>query len=239
MNILTGVKQQLPQLPSVPNGGRGRLEVDIPYQAPDTVETRLGSIPSGYRTSSRGGPSGTTSFEEGNKEAANRYGSSDEVWRAQPTYNADGSAKLKAATEHLVAEPKSKVTTPLLWGLGGALGGGLAGAVVGLIGNFHPGIGVAVGAGVAALATGTLGYRNAAQDRVKLEWQETNIVEYNLTGYHHSISEITKEECSGFGKDRRCRTVNDGYRHRFSAVTDDKVVGTYFQPMVVHYNEKT
>lgn len=238
MNIQTGLKVQLPQLPSVPDGGKGRLEVDIPHQAPDTVETRLGSIPSDFRSSYRGGYSETVTFQDGHKEAANRYGSSDEVWRAQPTYNVDGSAKLKNTTTHLVAEPKSKVTTPILWGLGGALGGGLAGAIVGLIGNFHPGVGAAVGAGVAAVGVGALGYRNAAQDRVRLEWQETNIIDHDLRGYSLSVRELTKEECHGIGKDRRCHTVNDGYRHSFSPVINEKVVGTYFEPVVVHYAEK-
>jgi hypothetical protein len=239
MNIQTSLKlSTLPTLPTVPNGGKGRLEVDIPFQAPDTVETRLGSIPGNYETSYGYTKSETIRFEEGQKEATNRYGSSVEVWRAQPTYNADGSAKLKDASEHLVAEPKSKVTTPLFWGLGGAAGGAAVGAIVGLVANFHPGLGAAVGATVAGLAVGALGYRDADTDRVKLEWQETNIVDHNLTGYHYRVTEDTKEVCHGVGKDRRCHTETDDYEHRFSALIDEKIVGTYHQPVVVHYKEK-
>lgn len=237
MNIQTSVRQ-LPTLPTVPNGGKGRLEVDIPFQAPDTVETRLGSIPRGYDTSYGHTKRESIYFDNGVKEASNRYGSSTEVWRAQPTYNADGSAKLKDANEHLIAEPKSKVTTPLLWGLGGAAGGAAVGAIAGLLGHFSPGLGAALGAGVAGLAVGALGYRDADTDRVRLEWKETNIVEHNLTGYVYRVTEDTREECHGTGKDRRCHTVVDDYEHRFYPIIDEKIVGTYHQPVVVHYKEK-
>ena len=236
MNIQTSVR--LPQLPTVPNGGKGKLEVDIPYQAPDTVETRLGSIPRGFDTSYGYTKRERIYFENGYKEASNRYGSSVDVWRAQPTYNADGSAKLKGVTEHIVAQPKSKVTTPLLWGLGGAAGGAALGAVAGLIGSFSPGLGAAIGAGVAGVAVGALGYRDAVTDRVKLEWQETPIVDHDLKGYNYRVTEDTREECTGTGKDRRCRTVTDDYEHRFSPIIDEKIVGTYHKPVVVHYKEK-
>jgi hypothetical protein len=72
---------------------------------------------------------------------------------------------------------------------------------------------------------------------VRLEWQETNITEKELTGYIHDVDEDTRYVCHGFGKDRQCRWEVDDYEHTFSPIVEEKTVGTYFRPVVVHFKE--
>ena len=234
MQIST-TKRNLPQLPQPPNDGRGRLEVDLTYEAPDTIETRLGSIPADYESWTGWERTERIYFRDGHKEASNPYGRSQTIWRAQPTYNQDGSARLKEVTRTIVAEPKSELTTPLLWGAGAGLAGGIAGAVVGLATGTDPGVGAVIGAGLGAVAGGVYGYHDANTDRVRLEWQETNITEKDLVGYIHDVDEDRRYVCHGYGKDRHCRWETDDYEHDFRPIIESTVVGTYHRPVVVHY----
>lgn len=236
MNIAT---TKLPPLPQPPNGGRGSLKVDIDYSKADTVETRLGSIPADYDSWSGWEGRERIYFRDGNKEASNRYGRSVNIWRAQPTYNPDGSPRMKDVTETIVAKPKSSVTTPILWGAAGAAVGGLVGAIVGGLSGFSPGLSASVGAGLGVLGGGAFGYNDAQTDRVKLEWKETNITEKDLQGYIHDVDEERRYVCRGSGEDRRCRWEHDGYEHDFSPIVDRKVVGTYHRPVVVHYKDNS
>lgn len=235
MNILS---TKLPPLPQPPNGGKGRLKTDITYSAPDTIETRLGSIPSDYESWSGWEGRDHIYFRDGNKEASNPYGRSQTIWRPQPTYHQDGSPKMKEFTETIVAEPKSTITTPLLWGAGGAAVGGLAGAILGLAAGFSPGLGATIGAGVGAIGGGAFGYRDAETDRVRLEWQETNITEKELTGYIHEVDADRRQVCHGYGKDRHCRWETYEYDHEFTPIVEHTTVGTYHRPVVVHYKDK-
>ena len=136
--------------------------MDLTYQAPDTVETRLGSIPADYESWTGWERTERIYFRDGHKEASNPYGRSQAIWRAQPTYNQDGSARLKEVTRTIVAEPKSELTTPLLWGAGA----GVAGGVIGLATGTDPGLGAVIGAGLGAVAGGVYGYHDANTDRV-------------------------------------------------------------------------
>lgn len=234
MNII-GTK--LPPLPQVPNNGKGRLVADIAYTGPDTVETRLGSIPADYESWTGWAGRERVYFRNDNKEAANPHGRSVDIWRPQPTYNPDGTPRLREKVETVVAEPKSTVTHPLLWGAGLAAVGGLAGAVIGMAAGFHPGLGASVGATAGAVAGGVYGYRDAESDRVRLEWQETNIPEHDLIGYEHEVREDRRYVCHGHGKNRDCRWETDDYEHEFSPLIETRSVGTYFRPVVVHYKE--
>lgn len=227
----------LPPLPQVPDSGKGRLVADITYTGPDTVETRLGSIPADYDSWSGWSSHERIYFRNDNKEASNPYGRSVDIWRAQPTYNPDGTPRMSEKVETIVAEPKSTVTHPLMWGGGGALVGGIAGAVTGLLAGFNPGIGASVGAGIGALAGGVYGYRDADTDRVRLEWQQTNLPEHDLLGYDHDVREDRRYVCHGHGRDRHCRWETEDYEHRYSPIIETRTVGTYYRPVVVHYKD--
>lgn len=234
MNI---VSTKLPPLPQVPDGGRGRLKVDIDYIGPATVETRLGSIPADYDSYSGWAGSERVYFRDHHREASNPYGRSVDIWRAQPTYNPDGTPRRVPVTETVVAEPKSPLTTPLKWGAVGAAGGGLAGALLGFATGLGPAMGAALGAGVGATAGGIYGYRDAETDRVRLEWQETNITEKDLVGYLHEVTEDRRQVCYGHGKDRHCRWETEDYEHEFTPLIQERTVGTYHRPIVVHFKE--
>lgn len=234
MNIASS---KLPPLPKVPNNGKGRLVADISYTGPDTVETRLGSIPADYESWTGWEHRERIYFRDGNREASNPYGRSVDIWRAQPTYNSDGTPRTKETVDTIVAEPKSTLTHPLLWGAGGAVIGGLAGAVVGLAAGFSPGVGASAGAALGGIAGGAYGYRDADTDRVRLEWQETNINDHELVGYIHDVDEDRRYVCNGYGKDRHCHWETDDYEHDFTPLIEKRAVGTYFKPVVVHYKE--
>jgi Glycine zipper len=229
---------KLPPLPQPPNGGRGRLETEVTYTGPDMIETRLGSIPSDYESWTGWAHRERVYFRGDHREASNPYGRSQTIWRPQPTYNEDGAPRMKDVTRTIIAEPKSRLTNPLLWGAGGAALGGLAGTLVGFAAGFSPGVGATVGAGLGALGGGALGYRDAETDRVRLEWQESNVTEKELSGYIHDVSEDRRYVCHGYGKDRHCRWEVDDYEHDFTPIIEHTVVGTYHQPVVVHYKEE-
>ena len=234
MNISTS---KLPPLPKVPNNGKGRLEAAIDYTGPQMVETRLGSIPADYESWTGWERTERIYFRGEHKEAENPYGRSVPVWRPQPTYNQDGSPRMIDKTEQIVAEPKSTVTNPLIWGAGGAAAGGLVGLVAGAVGGFDIGLSAGLGAGAGALAGALLGFRDAETDRVRLEWQETNVTEKDLVGYIHDVDEDQGYVCDGFGDDRRCRWETDDYEHEFRPIIEETTVGTYWRPVVVHYKE--
>lgn len=228
---------KLPSLPQPPNNGKGRLEVDITYAAPDQVETRLGSIPADYESWTGWEHTERIYFRNDHKEASNPYGRSQNIWRRQPTYNSDGSPRMKDTTRTIVAQPKSEITTPLIWGAGGGLVGGIVGAVVGLATGTSPGTSAVIGAGLGAVGGGVFGYNDANTDRVRLEWQETNITEKDLVGYIHDVNEDRRYVCHGRGDNRHCRWETDDYEHDFRPLIEHTTVGTYHRPVVVHYKD--
>jgi len=230
---------KLPTLPQPPNNGKGRLEVDITYSGPKQVDTRLGSIPADYESWTGWEHTERIYFRDGHKEASNPYGRSQNIWRKQPTYKSDGTPEMVETTQTIVAKPKSEITTPLLWGAGAGVVGGLAGAILGLATGMSAGTGAAIGASVGAAAGGVLGYRDANTDRVRLEWQETNITEKELVGYIHDVDEDRRRVCHGSGEDRDCHWETDDYEHDFRPIVDETVVGTYHRPVVVHYKDRS
>ncbi len=221
----------LPPLPPVPNNGRGRLEVDIPHQAPVLVDTKLGNIPRDYHSYSSRRDSYYTSCDEGRCTTGGR-----EIWRRLPVVGPDGAPKLQDVVTHLEAAPYSKPAFMLTWG---ALAGAVGGVVGGLIGLFagNAKVGALIGSGAAALAGGIAGLAKSHGDRVKLEWQEKPIQDLRLAGYYHDVRERTREECHGFGKDRHCHRVHDGYDHDFRPAIQATTLSTYFEPAVVHYKQ--
>lgn len=77
-----------------------------------------------------------------------------------------------------------------------------------------------------------LGNLRAATDRVKLEWQETPIVDHKLVGYRYEVDEDTSTDSDG-------NTQTDDYEHEFRPLIAETKVGTYFKPVVVHYTESS
>ena len=222
--------QQLPTLPQVPNNGKGRLEVAIDFTGPQTVETRLGRIPRDYETSSGRERVEDIYFPANQaKEASNPYGRSREIWKPIPLLESDGSPKMGPQTADLVAQPKSKIGTTLKWGLPAAALGGFAGFMAGILAG-APGTGAAIGASLLGGAGALLGYSDAATDRVKLEWQQTPIQDFNLVGYRLEVDE--DEDCDSDGKN-----CSSDYEHEFRPLLETKELGTYFKPVVVHYKE--
>lgn len=211
----------------------------IDFVAPKTVDTRLGSIPRDYETGiGRRRSTQNILFEDGNKEAANRYGRSKEVWRKQPVFDQQGEVVMEQ-----VSEPVSvKYRNPTAEALGkGLLGAGLvgffglwAGTVVSIFsGRPEPLIVGGLGAAaVGGLATGISAYKDASSERVKLEWQKTDIVEHDLKGYSYRVRE--DEDCTGFGDDRRCDT---DYEHIHRPLISETTHGDYWRPTVVRYKE--
>lgn len=240
MNIQSTRPISLPKLPEIPKTGTGtHVTEPIDYLAPDTVETRLGSIPKDYETGT-GSSRSTRSilFENGEREATNRYGGSREVWRPQPVFGEDGQVKMSQVSEPVTVEYRN----PLAEGIGkGLVGAGLAGFFGlwgGTVAAIFTGNGAAmviggVGGAVAGGLIGGLGaYKDAASERVKLEWQKTDVTEHNLTGYTYRVRE--DEDCTGFGDDRRC---DSDYEHIFKPIVETTKHGEYFKPVVVRYKE--
>jgi hypothetical protein len=229
----------LPKLPEIPAKGRGtHVTEPVDYTAPDTVETRLGSIPKNYETGT--GSSRSTrsiSFENGVKEAANKYGRSRDIWRPQPTFTQDGQVKMKQVTESIEVEYRN----PLAEGIGkGLLGAGLVGFFglwAGTVASIFSGrpepmlLGGVGGALTGGLIAGVGSYRDAAAESVHLEWQKTDVAEYDLSGYTYRIDE--DEDCTGTGDDRRC---DSDYEHIFRPIVGQTSHGEYYRPVVVRSN---
>lgn len=226
----------LPPLPQVPNGGKGELETDISFVAPDTIGLRLGSIPANFDSSSEG-RSGEYAFPTDEREAENRYGRSREVWVAYPQFDTQGAVKTHTVTETLVARPESGIEGKIMASTVGVLVGGFAGLVVGEALGFNPFITAGVGAAAVGSAGFGLAAHHASKNRVRLEWQETTLTQKELVGWRLSTSTNYKEECYGFGKNKRCQTVIDDYSHYHTPIFDETPVHTYHRPVVVHYRE--
>lgn len=226
----------LPRLPKVPPKGKGtHVTEPVDYTGPDTVETRLGSIPKNYETGT-GSRRSTRSilFENDNKEASNKYGRSVDIWRPQPVFGADGRVRMKSISEPI----EVKYRNPLAEGIGKGLVGaglvgffGLWGGTVAAIFSGRPEPMLIGGLG-GALAGGLIGgvgaYRDAASETVHLEWQKTDIAEHDLKGYTYRVDE--DEDCTGTGDDRRCDT---DYEHIFRPIVDTTKHGEYYRPVVV------
>jgi hypothetical protein len=200
--------------------GQG-FSTTVTYQRPDTIKTRLGSIPADYETSSGWEKVERIYFQDDHREAANPYGRSQEIWRNQPTYSPDGQPKMSEVSETIVGQPHSKAKYGLAWGAAGAALGGIVGAILGNAG---------AGAMAGGAALGLAGVAYAAGDKVRLEWQETPIQEHTLIGYRYEVDEDTSTDSDG-------NTTTDDYEHEFRPILESKTVGQYQQPVVVHYRD--
>ena len=103
--------------------------------------------------------------------------------------------------------------------------GGVAGGVVGyFLGD--AGTGAIVGATAVGGVFGATGFQVAKDDRVRLEWQETPVKEFDLQGYSYDRDENKDDEGD-----------TEDYDHEFRPIIAEKQVGQYFRPVVVHYDK--
>lgn len=224
----------LPPLPPVPNNGRGRVVADIDHQAPVLVQSKLGEVPHNYHSYSSYVDKHYTSCEQGQCQSGGR-----EIWGALPRLDASGQPQFTTVTKHIDAQPASVLLGTAKWGALGALAGAGAGTLVGLFAGLPLGICAAAGAGAAAFAAGAVGGYQASRDRIRLEWQEKPVEDLTLAGYYHTVSEETRQECHyeywGGQSHYVCRTVHDGWNHRFRSDVQGTTLATHFEPVVVHY----
>lgn len=240
MRIQSTRPNALPKLPEVPAKGKGELVTEpIDFIAPETIQTRLGSIPRDYETGI-GTRRGTRSilFENGAKEAANPRGGRTDIWRAQPVFDGDGKVKMSAVSEPLTVKYRNPAAEALGKGLMGAGLVGFFGLWAGMVGSILSGrpepavIGALGGAMVGGLAVGVSTFKDASSEQVRLEWQKTDIVERELTGYTHRVDE--DEDCTGTGDDRRC---DSDYEHIYAPIIEGTKHGEYYRPVVVRFRE--
>lgn len=236
MQIQSTLPRSLPKLPKVPPQGSGTFTTEpIDYVAPKTVETRLGSIPKNFETSSgRRRSTQSIHFETDLKEAANRYGRSVDIWRPQPVLDSEGSPIMENVSEPITVEYRNPMAEGLVKG---AIGAGLAGFFglwAGMVGSILSGrpeplvIGGLAGAAIGGAIGGVGAYNDAASERVSLEWQKTDIAEHDLQGYTLRVDE--DEDCTGTGDDRRCDT---DYEHIHRPIIAETKHGEYYKPVVV------
>lgn len=240
MNIQSTKPLSLPPLPKVPAKGTGTVVTEpIDYVAPKTVETRLGSIPKNYESGT--GSSRSTRevlFQTGEKEAANPRGRSVDVWRPQPQFDASGEVIMEQVSQPLTVKYRHPAAEAAVKGAVGAGIVGFLGLWVGTVTSILTGrpepllIGGLGGAAVGGLVGGVSAYRDAASDRVRLEWQKTDIAEHELKGYSYRVDE--DRDCTGFGDDRKCDT---DYEHIYRPIIAETKHGEYYKPTVVHYKE--
>lgn len=235
MNIRSTQVRSLPTLPQIPPSGRGSFVTEpIDYSEPETVETRLGSIPRNYETSSGSSRSTSSVLFEGEKEAANPRGRATDVWRPQPMQDQDGQVRMREVSKPVTVDYRN----PLAEGIGkGLLGAGIAGffgAWGGMVVSILSGsplplaVGALGGASVGGLVLGASAYRDASSEQVHLEWQKTDINEHELKGYTYRVRE--DETCTGTGDDRRC---DSDYEHIFQPIIQETKLGEYYRPVVV------
>lgn len=225
------ISRTLPPLPTVPNNGRGHIVADIPYTGPVTVATHLGNIPSDYHSYSSSIQQPYVSC--GNGACAI---SGSEVWRPQPVVNEDGTVQTAPQTAHIDARPASVIGHAILGGVIGGFIGGFAGVVASIFtGVAAPAvIGASAGAAIGAFIQGTA----AHDDRIRLEWQEIPTERQSLAGYSETVRERTEEVCHTDGHGHRhCHEENDGWYHEFHADVRGTVLGSSWQPVVVHYSQ--
>lgn len=241
VNIKTTKPLSLPQLPKIPARGSGTLVTDpIDYVAPRTVETRLGSIPKNFETSSGSGRSTREIlFQTDEKEAANPRGRSVDIWRPQPQFDQAGEVIMDEVSKPVTVEYRNPAAEAIVKGAVGAGIAGFLGFWVGTVTSILTArpepmlVGGLGGAALGGLVGGVSAYRDAASDRVKLEWQKTDISEHELKGYTYRVDE--DEDCTGFGNDRDCDT---DYEHIYRPIVESTKHGEYYKPVVVRYKEK-
>lgn len=153
-------------------------------------------------------------------DSTNLSGPTQTVWGDVPLKNSDGSPQLHEVAADLDLTPRS----PLKYGLiAGAIGAGV-GALGGLA------VARGVGALVGALGVGTLAGGGAAlfvrNDKAKVIWNEHQVTDHKLLGYHEYV---------GIGESGGKR----GFFHRYVPDVQESIIGSYTTPQVVHYKEES
>ncbi|MBI3930303.1 MAG: hypothetical protein HY319_32505 [Armatimonadetes bacterium] len=180
-------------LPQVPNGGRGPLDVEVPYPAPRESEQTLAILPKDAYSPTYPGPFETVFFSSQTPQPVDGR----PVLLKQPVFDADGKAEMeekKAAFRAETPDPwKSAGKSALRALLPGLAGGAVVGAAVGLAAES---LGLGLGTGALATAAGVgigalSGHHEATQQRLALGWQPIPLVETRVIGYtksyeHHS-----------------------------------------------------
>ncbi|MBN9415357.1 MAG: hypothetical protein J0I12_07940 [Candidatus Eremiobacteraeota bacterium] len=220
----------LPTLPKVPHN-KGPLEVSIDFVGPARQDTNLGQIPKDFYTSR--GRTGSKHTEFPNAQSPIRDGR--EIVRPQPVLGADGAPVLVASSKQI----KAQADSALKHGIIGALIGAGAGLFLGAFPAIATGSGAVWGGAIAGGAAlgGGIGALSVANDRVRLEWREQPILTHRLRGYTERVSEDSHTQKDTFGNGSH--TVTDGYWHRFTPDVGAKSLGTYMEPMVVHYDARS
>lgn len=220
----------LPNLPKVPHG-KGPLEVDIDYTGPARQDTNLGQIPKDFYTYSGHTQHNHTDFPNAQSPIQNGVS----VVRPQPVLGADGTPQMVASNKHI----KAQADSALKHGVVGALIGAGAGLFLGAFPAILSGSGAVWAGAIAGGAAlgGGIGALSVANDRVRLEWREQPILNYRLRGYDERVSEDSHSEKDMFGNGSH--SVTDGYWHRFTPDLGAKSLGTYLEPMVVHYDSRS
>lgn len=137
-------------------------------------------------------------------------------------------------TKHIRAQADSPISHGIVGGLIGGAAGLFLGAWPAILtgsGSVWGGCiaaGAAIGAGVGALGV--------ANDRVRLEWREQPVLQHRLRGYTEKVEEDTHKDTDSHGHTSQ---HVDGYNHRIIPDIGSKQVGSYFEPMVVHFNKRT
>ncbi len=224
----------LPPLPDVPNGGRGRVKVDVDYRPPVLVDSKLGEIPNDYHSYSGHVDQHYTSCEQGQCQREGR-----EVWRPLPRLDSTGHPQFTTVTKHIDAAPTSALLQGAKWAAIAAVAGAGAGTLVGLFTGLPLTVCAGAGASGAAVIGAGLGAYQASRDRIRLEWQEKPVQDLQLAGYYHEAHEQTRQDChyeywNGHSH-YVCHTVHDGYNHDFRADVQGTTIATYWEPVVVHY----
>lgn len=220
----------LPNLPKVPQG-KGPLEVDIDFTGPVRQDTDLGQIPKDFYTSS--GRIGKHHTDFPNAQSPIQNGKA--VLRPQPVLGPDGAPQMVVSSKHIKAQADSALKHGVIGALIGAGAGLFLGAFPAIAANSGAVWAGAI-AGGAALGGG-IGALSVANDRVRLEWREQPILQHRLRGYDERISEDSHTQKDSFGNGSH--SVTDGYWHRFTPDVGAKALGTYMEPLVVHYDARS
>jgi len=199
---------QLTKLPSVPNNGRGALQVDVAIRGPRTEKTLLGSIPAHL-------PSPEDNFVLGGEQ---------EIYKNQPVLDAKGQPVI----EDQVVSIRTQALSSTGATVAGGLAGGAGGVVVGLLGQALAGTG-ALGTAACALGGAVVGAvlsRNAEKNHgVRLEWREQPIEKFEMDGFH---GQATHEGGTYFFPD--FKTTQHGTYWKPEVVHFDARTGKEFDP---------
>ncbi len=218
------LSSELPQLPTIPWGGKGGLKATVSYDSAAVHRVFQERIPTDHIPSEWSGPRPSEPFQDIYAETPVLNASGEVLFeKRSKDFDVPSVAMVtllkqhggKAAAEFLDA---SKVAAPFTTAVG-AFGGLMSWAKLGTSFGTAMGLGLAVGVGAGILLGGYIALETFKEDIAKtpasfeLKWQERKVVDETYNGF-------TKDEW------------DDGlvsYRTKF----DSKEIGSYFEPVLV------